>query len=141
MYGQNISELSRLTGHSRNTIKKAIRVEPQVYKKREHQSFPALDPYRVIIDNWLKSDRKNPRKQRHTAHRVYNRLVEKHGYKGSESSVRRYVRTAKVLLGVYTPRAFIPCDPEAGHEAEVDWGLAAAIIAWNEVRLSLLYAE
>ena len=136
MYGQNISELSRLTGHSRNTIKKAIRGEPQVYKEREHQSFPALDPYRVTIDNWLKSDRENPRKQRHTAHRVYNRLVEEHGYKGSESSVRRYVRTAKVLLGVDTPRAFIPCDPEAGHEAEVDWGHAAAIIAENEVRLS-----
>jgi len=66
--------VSRLTGHSRNTIKKAIRGEPQVYKEREHQSFPALDPYRVTIDNWLKSDRENPRTQRHTAHRVYNRL-------------------------------------------------------------------
>ena len=35
MYGQNISELSRITDHSRNTIKKAIRGEPQVYKERE----------------------------------------------------------------------------------------------------------
>jgi hypothetical protein len=46
MYGQNISELSRITGRSRNTIKKTIRGEPQVYKEREHQSFPALGPYR-----------------------------------------------------------------------------------------------
>jgi ActR/RegA family two-component response regulator len=31
LYGQNISELSRLTGHSRNTIKKALRGEPRGY--------------------------------------------------------------------------------------------------------------
>lgn len=61
LYGQNISQLSRLTGHSRNTIKKAIRGEPWGYREREHQSFPALDQYRVIIDSWLKSDRDNPK--------------------------------------------------------------------------------
>lgn len=100
-----------------------------------HQSFPALDQYRVIIDSWLKSDRDNPKKQRHTVCRVYNRLVQEHGYKGCESSVRLYVRMAKVLLGVGTQRAFIPCDPEAGHEAEVDWGQAIANIAGEQVRL------
>jgi transposase len=135
LYGQNISELSRLTGHSRNTIKKAIRGEPWGYREREHQSFPALDKYRVIIDRWLESDKDKPKKQRHTAHRVFNRLMEEHGYRGCESTIRRYVRMAKVLLGVDTPRAFIPCDPEAGYEAEVDWGHATAIIAGDEVRL------
>ena len=136
LYGQNISELSRLTGHSRNTIKKAIRGEPWGYRQRAHQKFPVLDQYRVIIESWLKSDRDKPRKQRHTAHRVYNRLVEEQGYSGSESGVRRHVRMVKMLLGVGTPRAFIPCDPEAGHEAEVDWGHAIAIIAGEQARLS-----
>ena len=135
VYEQNISELARATGHSRNTIKKAIRGEPWGYKERNHQPFPALGDYMVIIDNWLKSDRGTPKKQRHTAHRIYNRLMEEHGYKGGESTVRRYVRFAKMTLGIDAPRAFIPCNPEAGHEVEVDWGTATAIIAGEELRL------
>ena len=135
VYGQNISEMARMTGHSRNTIKKAIRGELWGYKERSHQPFPVLDKYLTVIDGWLKGDKDNPKKQRHTAHRVYNRLVEEHGYKGSEPTVRRYVRFAKMALGIDTPCAFIPCEPEAGHEGEVDWGTATAILAGDEVRL------
>jgi len=135
VYGKNISELARLTGHSRNTIKKAIRGEAWGYKERKHQPFPVLDEYLAIIDSWLESDKDNPKKQRHTAHRVYNRLVDEQGYKGSESTVRRYVRFAKMTLGLDTSCAFIPCDPEWGHEAEVDWGTAIAIISGEQVRL------
>ena len=134
VYGKSISELARLTGHCRNTIKKAIRGEPWGYKERNHQPFPALGDYLATIDRWLESDKENPSKQRHTAHRIYNRLVCEQGFKGSESTVRRYVRFAKMRLGIETPCAFIPCDPEAGHEAEVDWGAAMAIISGEEVR-------
>ena len=136
IYGQNISELSKLTGHSRNTIKKALRGELRGYKERNNQNYPVLDQYRGIIDDWLKSDRDNPKKQRHTAHRIYNRLVEEHGYSGSESNIRRYVRMSRMVLGGGTSRAFIPCDPEAGYEAEVDWGHATAVIAGKQVLLS-----
>ncbi len=135
VYGKNVSELARLTGHSRNTIKKAIRGEPWGYKERQHQSSPALGDYVATIDSWLQNDKEKPAKQRHTAHRIYNRLVDEHGYKGGESTVRRYVRLAKLRLGIETPCAFIPCDPEAGHEAEVDLGAATAIISGEEVRL------
>jgi len=49
-YGKNISELSRMTGHSRNTIKKAIRGEAWGYKERTQQPFPVLAPYLSTID-------------------------------------------------------------------------------------------
>jgi len=135
VYGENISEMAKTTGHSRNTIKKAIRGEPWGYKERNHQPFPVLEKYMAIIDGWLRDDGDRPKKQRHTARRVYNRLVEEQGYKGSEPTVRRYVRFAKLALGIARPWAFIPCDPEAGYEAEVDWGTATAILAGEEVRL------
>ena len=135
VYDANISEMSRITGHSRNTVKKAIRGEPWGYKERNHQPFPVLEKYIPIIDGWLLADKDQPKKQRHTARRIYNRLVEEHGYEGSEPTVRRYVRFAKLALGLDTPCAFIPCDPEAGHEAEVDWGTASAILGGDEVRL------
>jgi transposase len=135
VYDTNISEMARITGHSRNTIKKAIRGEPWGYKEREHQPFPVLEQYIRIIDGWLMGDREGPRKQRHTARRVYNRLVAEHGYRGSESTVRRYVRFAKLSLGITTPSAYIPCDPEAGYEAEVDWGEATVILGGEKVRV------
>lgn len=135
VYDHSISELARTTGHSRNTVKKAIRGELWGYKERHHQPFPVLDPYLDEIDRWLREDKNWPKKQRHTARRVYNRLKSEHGYKGGESTVRRYVRMARVVLGVETPKAFIPCDPLAGYESEVDWGTASAIIAGEEKKL------
>lgn len=128
VYGKNISELSRETGHSRNTVKKALRGEAWGYSERKKQPFPILGRYLEIIDEWLQEDRDVPKKQRHTARRIYHRLVEEHGYKGGESTVRRYVSMAKIKLGLDRPGAFIPCDPEAGYEAEVDWGTATAEI-------------
>ena len=127
-YGKNISELARMTSHSRNTVKKALRGEHWGYRERQQQPFPVLGPYLETIDSWLTADKAVPRKQRHTARRVYHRLIDEHGYRGGESTVRRYVSMAKIKLGLDRPGAFIPCDPEAGFEAEVDWGTATAVI-------------
>ncbi len=135
VYGRNISELARMTGHSRNTVKKAIRGEPWGYQERQHQPFPVLGHYLETIDGWLKADKDQPKKQRHTARRIYNRLVDERGYTGGESTVRNYVRMAKIVLGIDAPQAFVPCDPQAGCEAEVDWGTAKAIIAGEQLRL------
>ena len=103
--------------------------------RREHISrFPVLDKYLPVIDGWLMDDKDRPKKQRHTARRVYNRLVEEHGYEGSEPAVQRSRPLAEMALGIDTPCAFIPCDPEAGYEGEVDWGTATAILAGEEIR-------
>ncbi len=73
VYGKKIREIARDTGHSKNTIKKALRAEFCEYTKRRSQSYPVLGPYLAIIDGWLLGDKEEPRKQRHTAHRVYER--------------------------------------------------------------------
>lgn len=136
VYGKNISELARQTGHSRNTIKKALRGEAWGYREREQQSFPVLDPYRSTIEEWLRKDKEQPKKQRHTARRVYNRLRTELGYKGSESNVRRYVRMVRMEIGIDpSSQVFIACEPDAGQEAEVDWGTATAILGGEKVRL------
>lgn len=135
VYKKDISEISRETGHSRNTIKKALRGEPWGYKQRSSQPYPVLGSHLATIDGWLENDKKSPKKQRHTARRVYNRLALEYGYKGAESTVRKYVREAKVRLGLNGPAAFIPLDPESGVEAEVDWGSATAIIGGETRRL------
>jgi len=137
VYGKKIREITRDTGHSRNTVKKVVRGEYSGYKPRINQPYPILGPYLKIIDRWLEDDKKSPKKQRHTAVRVYNRLEQEHGFKGAETTVRRYVREAKLRLGVGSPQAFIPLDPQVGFEAEVDWGKCTAILDGKETRLKL----
>jgi transposase len=136
VYGKNISELARQTGHSRNTIKKALHGESWGYREREQQSFPVLGPYRSLIEAWLRADKEVPKKQRHTARRVYNRLRTEQGYQGSESNVRRYVRLVRMELGIDPGReVFIACEADAGQEAEIDWGTATAVVGGEKVRL------
>ena len=82
LYGKDISELSRLTGHSRNTVKKALHKESWRYRVRAKQPFPVLGPYLSTITEWLTNDMDQPRNHRYTARRIYNRLVAEHGYTG-----------------------------------------------------------
>jgi len=137
VYGKKIKQIARETGHSKNTVKKVLRGEYSGYKPRIEQPYPVLGPFLDIIDQWLKDDKKRPKKQRHTAVRVFNRLRVEHDYQGSESTIRRYVREAKLRLGVGAPQVFIPSDPEAGVEGEVDWGQCIAILGGVETRLKL----
>jgi transposase len=135
IYGKKIKEIARETGHSKNTVKKVLRGEHKGYTERGKQPFPVLEPYLEIIDGWLKSDKENPKKQRHTAVRVYNRLKTEHDFDGAETTVRRYVRQAKMRLGLNGRQVFIPSDPEAGIEAEVDWGRCHAVIGGQKTLL------
>ncbi len=128
VYQKGIRALSEETGHSRVTIRKVLREEAKRYPARRHQVYPALGPYLKIINGWLEGDKGEPRKQRHTARRIYHRLVNEHGYEGSEETVRRYVRLVKPGLGLDGSEVFVVTDPECGREAEVDWGRAGAVI-------------
>jgi len=137
VYGKGIRQIARDTKHSKNTIKKVLKGEYSGYKTREHQPYPVLGAYLHIIDKWLKEDKESPKKQRHTAVRIYHRLRYEHGYEGSESTVRRYVRGARIRLGVDTFQVFIPLDPQLGLEAEVDWGTCHGILGGEYVKLKL----
>lgn len=137
VYGKGIREIARETGHSRNTVKKALRGEYEGYSARERQAFPVLEPYRTTIEGWLKEDRDRPRKQRHTAMRIYNRLRKEYGFEGGESTVRRYVRETRRDLGISPLQVFIPLEPELGMEAEVDWGGCHAIVGGEYAYLKM----
>ena len=128
VYGKKIREIARDTSHSRNTVKKALRGEYDGYSPRQNQPYPVLGNYLPIVDRWLEGDKEKPKKQRHTAKRVYDRLCHEHGYDGSDRTVRKYVRDARMRLGTDNPKVFIPLEPELGFEAEVDWGRCHAIL-------------
>jgi hypothetical protein len=67
-----------------------------------------------IVDGWLVADRDVPKKQRHTARRVRQRLVAEHGAACSEITVSRYVARRRVKLGLKHVEVSVPQIHEPG---------------------------
>jgi transposase len=134
--GWSIKKLVRTTGHSRGTIRKILRmeiIEEPRYQLSVQKPCPIMDPYKPVIEHWLKLDEAVPTKQRHTAKRIFDRLVDEYGFTGSEASVRRLVAGIKKK-----PReAFIPLDANWGEQAQVDWGRIKARISGVETEVCL----
>lgn len=134
--GKSIREISKILGHSRNTVSKYLDKdvfkEPK-YKLNTDKPAPVLDPVKPIINQWLIEDEQMPKKQRHSAVRIYQRLVEEYGFTGGCSTVRNYVYSKKA-----TPKnVFIPLEYELGSNAQMDWGQAMAIIGGQKVNIHL----
>lgn len=119
--GWSIRRISRNLDVSRQSVRKALATadEPR-YRLNKPRPCPVIDAYRRIIEEWLKADQEAPAKQRHTAKRIYDRLVDEYGFAGAESTVRRFVR----LLRARTPEVFVPLTADWGEQAQVDWGQA-----------------
>src|SRR5262249_34452397 len=81
-------------------------------------------PYKAIVDGWLEADAGAPRKQRHTARRIHQRLVAEHGATVSERQVDRYVAARRREIG--EGEAFVPPVPDAGPGARRGWGAGPA---------------
>jgi transposase len=90
-----------------------------------------------VIDAWLEEDRSAPRKQRHTARRVWQRLVEEHGAEIGESTVRRYVGEVRRRQQVPLVEVMVPQRHLLGDEAEVDFGTIHVYLAGILVELQL----
>jgi hypothetical protein len=81
---------------------------PPARRPAQDRPAPKLGAYRALIDAWLEADREAPRKQRHTAKRVWRRLVDEHGADVAETTVRDYVRARKRQLRWPVAEVFVP---------------------------------
>ena len=93
------------------------------------RASPVLDRWKPIIDGWLEADREAPRKQRHTARRIWQRLVDEHHAEVGESTVRRYVAEARRRQPAVLAEVKIPQTHAPGAEAEVDFGQVSFVLA------------
>lgn len=119
----SLREISRRTGHSFETVQKyayQTNWSDDSLPDIEPQSYPVLGEFIPKIDEWLEADRKIPRKQRHTVKRIYDRLREEFGFKGSYSSVKKYVRKRKFVMRTQN-KGYLPLEhPKAC--GQVDFG-------------------
>jgi transposase len=128
--GLSIRELAERHRVHRRTVRQALASAfPPPRKAYPRRARPAIDPYVEVIDAWLLADRDVPRKQRHTARRVWQRLVAEHGARLAEVTVSRYVAARRVELGLDRVEVAVPQVHPAGAEAEVDFGEFRATIA------------
>jgi transposase len=106
----------------RRTVCEALASPIPPPRKQGPRPSPAPDPWKATIDKWLDDDRAAPKKQRHTARRIWQRLIDEHGAEVSESSVRHYVAVAKARRPIAPAEVMVPQTHPLGYEAEVDFG-------------------
>ena len=133
------AEIARRLRVSRNTVAKYadmedLSPEPPLPADRPH---PAIDPHVGWIDEVLEADLGAPRKQRHTAKRIYDRLVEERGCEGSYSSVQRHVRAWRLRRAAGMGNCYLELEWAPGI-AQADYGNFEAVVAGERLRLKLL---
>jgi transposase len=132
----SIRELAEKHGVHRRTVRQALAAAvPPPRKTYPARARPAIDPFAAVIDGWLIDDKDAPRKQRHTARRVWQRLVAEHAAVVSEVTVSRYVARRRVELGLVQREVAIPQTHLPGAEGEVDFGEFYATIAGTVVKV------
>ena len=130
--GWSIRKIARQLEVSRQTVRKllAAPAEPPQYRQQRPRPAPVMGPYLGVVQSWLAADETAPRKQRHTAKRVFDRLVTEYGFAGSEVTVRRAVRT---LRGRQT-EVFVPLEAVPGKVAQADFGQESVLVAGRVAR-------
>src|SRR6516164_2249615 len=116
--GLSIRALAVKFHHSRRKIREILATpEPKPYVRLKPPPS-ILDPFKTTIDAILADDEAAPRKQRHTARKIWRRLQQEHGYTGGYERVRLYVRDRQRHLR----ETFIPLDQDPGQRVEADFG-------------------
>lgn len=132
----SIRELAERHKVHRRAVRQALASAlPPARKAYRARPRPAIDQWAVVIDAWLIGDNDVHRKQRHTARRVWQRLVAEHGAIVSEVTVSRYVARRRVELDLVHVEVCIPQTHEPGAEAELDFGEFYATVGAASVKV------
>ena len=122
--GMSIREAAREFGLHRDTLRKmpAYSVPPG-YRRQTSPRRPKLEPYTGVIDQILEKDHNVPKKQRHTAKRIFERLRDEYGFGGGYTIVKDYARERRRQ----SREMFVPLSHPPG-QAQCDFGEALVVI-------------
>ena len=121
--GTSKRQIQRETGLSWPTLEKVLTYSrPPGYRRTKPYPKPKIGPYLDRIVQIIEVDKEVPRKQRHTAKRIFERIREE-GYEGGYTQVKEAVRAFR-----RTKReVFVPLIHRPG-EAQVDFGQALGVM-------------
>lgn len=134
--GLSIRALAEKHRVHRRTVRAALADAVPPQRKPPERVAPVLGPHEATVRGWLVADLEAPRKQRHTARRVWQRLIEEEGAVVAESSVRNLVARLRVeIAGDQVGQVAVPQTHLPAEEAEVDFGEFTASIAGVVMKL------
>src|SRR2546428_9895147 len=117
-----IQGVARRFGVHRRLVREALWSAIPTERPATARPRPRVEPVTAFIDAILEADQRAPRKQRHTAHRIYARIgADLPDCTIAESTVRRHVRERKAALGGLRRETVVPQSYAWGREAQGDW--------------------
>jgi len=134
-----IAGVAKKVGVHRRMVREAIgSALPKPWKKTNRPKWK-LKVAVEFIDAILEGDRKAPRKQRHTAHRIWTRMQHELAECAiAERTVREYVHERKIALGFMVRETCVPQSYTWGVEAQIDRpALSNPVLLGRENRLQL----
>ena len=133
-----ITGVSKKLGVHRRMVREAIGSALPKPRKRTERPRWKMQAAVEFVDAVLEADRKAARKQRHTAHRIWERIQhELPDCKIGERTVRQYVHSRKIALGLMVRETCVPQSYDWGAEAQVDWYEAYADLAGERIKLQV----
>ena len=122
---------ARRFGIDPRTVNKMMKFSvPPGYVRKKPPAKPKLDPFILVIDGILDDDKSRPKKQQHTAKRIFERLRDEHGFTGGITIVKDYVAGWRQR----TQEMFVPLVHPPGH-AQADFGEAIGVIGGVERKI------
>lgn len=133
-----IKGVARKLGVHRRMVRQALANAQPPGRRLAERERPVVGPLIPFINAILQADRQAPRKQRHTAHRIWQRIrTEMAERKVAEVTIRQYVRERKRELGWVARATCVPQSYELGQEGQVDWYEAWAELSGEPVLLQV----
>jgi transposase len=122
---------ARRFGIDPRTVDKMLEFSvPPGYRRSKPPVKPKLGPFIAIIDGILAGDKARPKKQQHTAKRIFERLRDEHGFTGGITVVKDYVAGWRQR----SQEMFVPLAHAPGH-AQVDFGEAIGVVGGMERKI------
>jgi transposase len=135
----SVRALARRHRVHRRTVRQAMASALPPPRATPRRASPVMGPWIGTVREWLLADRDAPRKQRHTARRVWERLVEEHGAPVAEPTVRHVVRRLRAELADRVGEVTVVGLHEPGAEAEADFGEATVVVAGEPLAVHLFH--